>query len=88
MQETFEEILDAMGAITLGDAPGADSNYGLTNPGLIIQEVGTTRMGNNPKTSVVNSFNQAHEVDNLFIVDGGPFVSHYGPGVENFRLYC
>ncbi len=32
-------------------------------------------MGDDPKTSVVNRFNQAHDVPNLFVVDGGPFVS-------------
>ena len=32
-------------------------------------------MGNDPKTSVVNEYNQTHDVPNLFIVDGGPFVS-------------
>ena len=33
-------------------------------------------MGNDPKTSVVNKNCQAHEVKNLFIADGGPFVSN------------
>jgi choline dehydrogenase-like flavoprotein len=64
-----------MGAeVTWGKA-GADTNYGLEAPGRIIHEVGTTRMGDDPKKSVVNKYNQAHEVKNLFVVDGGPFVS-------------
>lgn len=75
MHETFEEIFDSMGAITLGSKPGADSDYGLAAPGRIIHEVGTTRMGSDPKTSVVNSFNQLHDANNVFVVDGGPFVS-------------
>jgi len=75
MQDTFEEIIHSMGGMALGDKPGADSDYGLEKPGRIIHEVGTTRMGNDPKTSVVNEYNQAHDVPNLFIVDGGPFVS-------------
>ncbi|PJJ74857.1 choline dehydrogenase-like flavoprotein [Thermoflavifilum aggregans] len=75
MQDTFEEIIHAMGGIPLGDKPGPESNYGLSTPGEIIHEVGTTRMGNDPRTSVVNKFNQAHDCKNLFIVDGGPFVS-------------
>lgn len=75
MNDTFEEIIDAMGGIPLGEKPGAENDYGLLNPGRIIHEVGTTRMGNDPKTSVVNKFNQAHDVPNLFVVDGGPFVS-------------
>jgi choline dehydrogenase-like flavoprotein len=32
-------------------------------------------MGNDPKTSALNKFNQAHECKNLFVVDGGAFVS-------------
>ncbi|TRZ46317.1 GMC oxidoreductase [Robertkochia solimangrovi] len=75
MQDTFEELLTNMGGIFLGDKPGADTDYGLEAPGRIIHEVGTTRMGDDPKTSVVNRFNQAHDVPNLFVVDGGPFVS-------------
>ncbi len=37
--------------------------------------MGTCRMGNNPKTSVVNRFHRAHDVPNLFIVDGSSFVT-------------
>lgn len=44
-------------------------------PGHSIHEVGTARMGNNPKTSVLNQWNQAHDVKNLFVVDGSCFVS-------------
>jgi choline dehydrogenase-like flavoprotein len=75
MHETFEEIGQNMGGIVLGDRPGKDQNYGLLNPGRIIHEVGTTRMGSDPKTSVVNEFEQMHDVKNVFIVDAGPFVS-------------
>lgn len=75
MQDTFEEIMEGMGAKPLGNKPGADTQYGLLAPGRIIHEVGTTRMGNDPRTSVLNSNCQAHECKNLFVVDGGPFVS-------------
>jgi len=75
MQDTFEEIIHSMGGIALGDKPGADNDYGLEKPERIIHEEGTTRMGNNPKISVVNEYNQAHDVPNLFIFDGGAFVS-------------
>lgn len=44
-------------------------------PGQSIHEVGTCRMGDNPKTSVLNKWNQSHDVKNLFVVDGGAFVS-------------
>lgn len=75
MHKTFEEIFDAMGAITLGDAPTAESEYGLATPGQIIHEVGTTRMGDNPATSVTNSYQQLHDAKNVFVVDAGSFVS-------------
>jgi choline dehydrogenase-like flavoprotein len=55
--------------------PGADKDFGLHTPGRIIHEVGTTRMGSDPKTSVVNEFERLHDVDNVFVVDAGPFVS-------------
>lgn len=75
MHETFEEILSGMGAIILGEKPNENNQYGLATPGRIIHEVGTTRMGEDPKTSVLNKFAQAHECHNLFVVDGGSFVS-------------
>jgi choline dehydrogenase-like flavoprotein len=71
----LEEIFDSMGAEVLGNKPGADSDYGLLTPGRIIHEVGTTRMGSNPKKSVTNQYQQLHDVKNVFIVDAGPFVS-------------
>ena len=44
-------------------------------PGFCIHEVGTARMGNDPKTSVVNPFQQTHDVKNLFVMDGSSFVT-------------
>ncbi len=76
MKETFKEILHSMGAvITWGGDDGPENNYGLHAPGNIIHEAGTVRMGNDPKTSVLNKWSQAHDVKNLFCVDGGAFVS-------------
>jgi choline dehydrogenase-like flavoprotein len=76
MKETFAEIITTMGGvITWGNDGTAQNQYGLAAPGRIIHEVGTTRMGNDPKKSAVNKFNQAHDCKNLFVVDGGPFVS-------------
>ncbi|MDB3992000.1 GMC family oxidoreductase [Gammaproteobacteria bacterium] len=75
MQDTMEELLRASGGIPLGDKPGADESFGLTKPGEIIHEVGTTRMGNNPETSVTNEFCQLHDSKNVFVADAGPFVS-------------
>jgi choline dehydrogenase-like flavoprotein len=48
---------------------------GYSVPGFCIHEVGTARMGNDPKTSVLNSFSQTHEVKNLFVTDGAGWVS-------------
>jgi len=75
MHNTFEEVIHNLGGIPLGEKPKKEQNYGLHNPGRIIHEVGTTRMGESAKNSVVNAFEQMHDVKNVFIVDGGPFVS-------------
>mgnify|MGYP003585414675 CR=1 FL=1 len=75
MHDTFEEILTGMGATILGTKPGPETQYGLAAPGRIIHEVGTTRMGDDPKTSVLNKYAQAYECKNVFVVDGGSFVS-------------
>ena len=75
MHETFEEIIHNMGGHVLQDRPTKEQEYGLLTPGRIIHEVGTTRMGDNKKISVVNKYQQLHEVDNVFVVDAGPFVS-------------
>lgn len=47
----------------------------MTPPGLAIHEMGTARMGRDPKTSVLNAHNQAHDVKNLFLPDGACMVS-------------
>lgn len=73
MQDTFQEIMHHMGAIA-GPAAGKDTNYGLEAPGVIIHEVGTVRMGNDPKKSALNKYCQAHDCKNLFVVDAAPFV--------------
>jgi choline dehydrogenase-like flavoprotein len=44
-------------------------------PGKGIHEMGTARMGNDPKTSVLNKWNQAHDIKNLFITDGSFMTS-------------
>ena len=75
MHDTFEDIIDGMGGIALGSKPTEENEHGLLAPGMIIHEVGTTRMGNDPKKSVTNKHQQLHDVDNVFIVDAGPFVS-------------
>jgi len=75
MNETFEEIISNIGGHMMWPAPSKDKDYGLKAPGEIIHEVGTTRMGDDPNKSVVNKYEQLHDANNVFIVDGGPFVS-------------
>ncbi|MDQ3551933.1 MAG: GMC family oxidoreductase [Bacteroidota bacterium] len=76
MKETFKEIMHNMGAvITSGADDGPENDYGLEPPGKIIHEAGTVRMGNDAKKSALNKWNQAHDCKNLFVMDGGPFVS-------------
>ncbi len=62
-------MLEAAGATVVMQASEA------ALPGLGIHEMGTARMGLDPKTSVLNKFNQAHEVANLFITDGSAMAS-------------
>jgi choline dehydrogenase-like flavoprotein len=50
-------------------------NYDPNPPGYSIHELGTCRMGNDPKTSVLNKWCQSHDIKNLFVVDGSSFVS-------------
>jgi len=50
--------------------------FGIEPGGKVIHEVGTARMGADPKTSVVNQYCQAHEVKNLFVTDGAPLVTN------------
>src|SRR5829696_308626 len=76
MQETFRAIIHEMGGTPLTPMPSREALYGLEPVGRIIHEVGTTRMGNDPQTSVLNASCQAHEVKNLFVADGGPFVGN------------
>ena len=69
MANDAAEMLEAMGAknVTPYDRP-----YG---PGQGIHEMGTARMGRDPKTSVLNKWNQIHEVPNVFITDGSCMTS-------------
>lgn len=67
-QKDAYEMLKSAGAVNINRGPDADFN--MTNPGNRIHEMGTARMGRDPKTSVLNEWCQAHDVPNLFITDG------------------
>jgi choline dehydrogenase-like flavoprotein len=67
--ESAEEILKAAGASNI--RAGGE----ISAPGKIIHELGTARMGNDPKTSVLNKYNQLHDAKNVFVTDGAAFVN-------------
>jgi choline dehydrogenase-like flavoprotein len=75
MQETFRAIIQEMGGTPTSPMPSKEDGYGIAAGGRIIHEVGVTRMGNNPSSSVLNRNCQAHDVKNLFVADGGPLPS-------------
>jgi choline dehydrogenase-like flavoprotein len=75
MQETFQEIIEAAGGVVTHKS-GEDDNWGIADGGEIIHEVGATKMGDNPKTSVLNQYCQAWDCKNLFVTDAAPFVSN------------
>ncbi len=86
MRQTFEEIITTMGgrvAMARRSGPGRRGEghefvrgVEINTPGSIIHEVGCIRMGDDPKTSVLNRYCQAHEVKNLFVADGGSLPSN------------
>lgn len=65
-------------SVALAEAAGFEvltTNYDPNPPGYSIHELGTCRMGDDPKTSVLNKWCQSHDLQNLFVVDGSSFVS-------------
>ncbi|HXE05386.1 MAG TPA: GMC family oxidoreductase [Bryobacteraceae bacterium] len=75
MQETFKEIIETAGGIVTNSS-GPEDRWGISRGGEIIHEVGATKMGDDPKTSVLNKYCQAWDCKNLFITDAAPFVSN------------
>jgi choline dehydrogenase-like flavoprotein len=70
MRQHIGEVLDA---VKVQDSTPPKRELSIF--GKNIHECGTARMGNDPKTSVLNRFNQAHDVKNLFVTDGASFVT-------------
>jgi len=75
MQETFRALIKEMGGEVWAPMPTKEQGYGIAPGGRIIHELGGARMGHDANTSVLNPHCQAHEVKNLFVADGAPFVS-------------
>ncbi len=63
------EMLEAAGAKNIREQARVEM------PGMAIHELGTARMGHDPQKSVLTPFNQTHDVNNLFVMDGASFVS-------------
>lgn len=63
------EMLEAAGCTNI------QSYNSATAPGACIHEMGTARMGSDPKTSVLNKWNQMHDVPNVFVTDGACMTS-------------
>ena len=64
-----QEMLEA------GGFKNVNINYNNGKPGIGIHEVGTARMGKDPKTSILNGWNQIHTVKNVFVTDGASLPS-------------
>jgi choline dehydrogenase-like flavoprotein len=75
MHQTFKAIIENMGGKVL-DKAETDGNKAIYPGGAIIHEVGTTAMGADPKSSVLNQWCQSWDIPNLLVTDGGPFVSN------------
>jgi choline dehydrogenase-like flavoprotein len=75
MRDTFRAIIRQMGGEPFPLTAEEERDEGLETGGRIIHEAGVTRMGSDPRTSCLTPNCQAHEVRNLFVCDGGPFVS-------------
>lgn len=75
MQQTFRALVSAMGGEVFSPMPTKEQGYGIAAGGQIIHELGCTQMGNDPNKSVLNSNCQSHDCKNLFVADGGPFVT-------------
>jgi choline dehydrogenase-like flavoprotein len=69
MADTAQEMFESAGIEIVG------VNRTVLTEGWSIHELGTARMGNDPKTSVLNQFQQSHDVKNLFVVDGSSHVN-------------
>ena len=70
IQEDAVEMLERVG---LKDIVGFDNKH---EPGFGIHEMGTARMGRDPRTSVLNGTNQIHAVPNVFVTDGACMTSN------------
>lgn len=71
-EDMQQEAINMLKAAGFSDVVGYDEPC---YPGHAIHEMGTARMGNNPKTSVLNKYNQIHAVKNVYVTDGSCMTS-------------
>lgn len=74
-EKTFSELIEAMGGRVVTDR-AKTAKEAIYPGGKIIHEVGGAMLGDDPKTSVCNGWNQTWDVKNLFLCDGAPFISN------------
>ena len=76
-KKIHQDIIDNAKRImrAAGAAIVIESEASISTPGITIHEMGTARMGDDPKQSVLNKHNQSHDVPNLFITDGSCMTS-------------
>jgi choline dehydrogenase-like flavoprotein len=71
-KQMMDDAVEMLRAARLENIKGFNNPV---TPGSVIHEMGTARMGRDPKTSVLNAFNQVHAVPNLFVTDGSCMAS-------------
>jgi choline dehydrogenase-like flavoprotein len=71
-KDMMQDAVDILEAAGIKNVQGADWGY---SPGMGIHEMGTARMGRDPKTSVLNGFNQVWDAPNVFVTDGACMTS-------------
>jgi choline dehydrogenase-like flavoprotein len=71
-RQMMDDAVEMMTAARLENVKGFNNPV---TPGSVIHEMGTARMGRDPKTSVLNAHNQLHAVPNVFVTDGSCMVS-------------
>ena len=68
LQDRGAEILEAAGAVRVTKSPITESTFS-------VHLLGTCRMGDDPKTSVIDKYHRSHDVRNLFLCDGSSLVT-------------
>ena len=71
-KDMLEQAVEMLESAGFKDVKGSDRDYNFGNG---IHEMGTARMGRDPKTSVLNKFNQIHSAKNVFVTDGASMTS-------------